>query len=252
MAANLAHPETGTVAAVLRLPPNGPETTALPTFNSLANIVAACVASDAACEDLFDATTLPGGARPENVVQAVANIAKYPWLNVSTLFDLSFARAVYGPALPQAQPPDAWTLFLKFTGSFSSVQDESDLLNGPGAFAIDRKGFLWVNDNYVPEPPDQLACDGKRLLKFYPWGENFPGSPFFGGGLSGAGFGVSIAPDGLIWVGNFGFAGTGCPLPPANSVSVFLPDGRPISGNGGLTAGPISWPQATSSTGFGS
>ena len=230
MAANLVHPETGTVAAVLRLPPNGPETTALPTFNALANIVAACVAAESGCAALLEATTLPGEPRPANVLEAVASIAKYPWLNVAELFDLSLAQAVYGPALAAA--PDAWTLFLKFTGSFSSVQDEHNLMNGPGAFAIDRKGFLWVNDNYVPEPPDRPACAGKRLLKFYPWGESFPGSPYFGGGLSGAGFGISIAPNGLIWVGNFGFAGAGCPVPPADSVSVFRRNGQPLSRDG--------------------
>jgi hypothetical protein len=243
MAANLAHPETGTVAAVLRLPPNGPETSALPTFNALANIVAACIAAEAACAALFEATTLPGEPPPADVLEAVARIARYPWLNVARLFDLSLEQPVYGPALAAA--PDAWTLFLKFTGSFSSVQDENNLMNGPGAFAIDRKGFLWVNDNYVPEPPDRPACAGKRLLRFYPWGESFPGSPYFGGGLSGAGFGVSIAPNGLIWVGNFGFAGVGCELPPADSVSVFRRNGRPLSRTRGLTAGPIAWPQAT-------
>ncbi len=245
MAANLAHPETGTVAAVLRLPPNGPETTALRTFDSLANIVASCIATETGCEDLLEATTLPGGTAPTNVLQAVANIAKYPWLNVATLFDLSFKQQVYDPALAQDQPPDAWTLFLKFTGSFSSRYDANNLMSGPGAFAIDEKGFLWVNDNYEPEPSDKIACDGKRLLKFYPWGEPFPRTPYFGGGLSGAGFGISIAPNGLIWVGNFGFAGTGCPLPAANSVSVFRPNGQPLSPDEGLTAGPISWPQAT-------
>ena len=238
MAANLAHPETGTVAAVLRLPPNGPETTALPTFNALANIVAACVATESACEALLEATTLPGEPRPTDVLEAVASIARYPWLNVAELFDLSLAQAVYGPALTAA--PDAWTLFLKFTGSFSSVQDENNLMNGPGAFAIDRKGFLWVNDNYVPQPPDKLACAGKRLLKFYPWGESFPGSPYFGGGLSGAGFGISIAPNGLIWVGNFGFAGAGCPLPPADSVSVFRRERQ------AALAGPAGSPPARS------
>ena len=117
-------------------------------------------------------------------------------------------------------------------------------MNGPGAFAIDRKGFLWVNDNYVPQPRLTAACDGKRLLKFYPWGESFPGSPYFGGGLSGAGFGITLAPDGLVWVGNFGFAGRGCPTPSANSVSVFNPDGTPLASSP-FTAGPISWPQAT-------
>jgi hypothetical protein len=246
MAANLVSPETGIVAAVLRLPPNGPETTALRTFNALANMVAYCIATTIGCDDLFNVVTMPDGPRPANVLQAVANIAKYPWLNVAELFALSFKQPAYEPALAQDQAPDAWTLFLKFTGSFSSIQDENNLLNGPGAFAIDREGFLWVNDNYIPQPPDKRACAGTRLLKFYPWGENFPGSPYFGGGLSGAGFGISIAPNGLIWVGNFGFAGTGCPEPPANSVSVFRPDGKPLSSDAtGLTAGPIAWPQAT-------
>jgi hypothetical protein len=246
MAANLVSSETGTVADVLRLPPNGPETTALQTFNALANAVAYCIATTIGCDALFDVTTVPGGPRPATVLQAVANIAKYPWLNVAELFALSFKQPAYEPALAQDQPPDAWTLFLKFTGSFSSVQDENNLMNGPGTFAIDQKGFLWVDDNYIPQPPDKLACAGERLLKFYPWGENFPGSPYFGGGLSGAGWGISIAPNGLIWVGNFGFAGAGCPEPPANSVSVFRPDGTTLSPDvTGLTAGPISWPQAT-------
>jgi hypothetical protein len=247
MAANLAHPETGTVAAVLRLPPNGPETEALPTFNSLANIVAACIADErSGCAALFEATTLPGGTPPANLLQAVANIARYPWLNVGALFDLSFEQPLYTPALAEDQPPDAWTLFLRFTGKFSNVKDEHSLMNGPGAIAIDRKGFLWVNDNYVPQPPHVPACDGKRLIKFYPWGEPFPGTPYFGGGLSGAGFGISIGADGLIWVGNFGFAApVGCDPPPADSVSLFLPNGRPLSPRMGFRAGPISWPQAT-------
>jgi hypothetical protein len=244
MAANMANPKTGGLAEVLDRSPNGHETEARPTFNSLANIVASCVATEAGCQDLFDATTLPDGPRPKTVLQAVANIAKYPWLNVAALFGLSFEREVYGPALTEDQQPAAWTLFLKFTGSFSSVQDENNLMNGPGSFAIDREGSLWVNDNYVPEPPEKPACAGMRLLKFYPWGENFPGSPYFGGGLSGAGWGISIAPNGRIWVGNFGFAGIGCPTPPADSVSVFRPDGTPTRFSPS-TAGPISWPQGT-------
>jgi hypothetical protein len=207
--------------------------------------VALCIAAQAGCRELFDATTPPGGPRPTNVLQAVANIAKYPWLNVDKLFALSLDRPVYAPAL--AQKPDAWTLFLKFTGSFSSRQDADNLLNGPGAFAIDEEGSLWVSNNYIPEPPLADACPGTRLLKFYPWGENFPGSPYFGGGLSGAGWGITLAPNGRVWVGNFGFTTPNCPPPPANSVSVFRPNGKPLSPDIGLTAGPISWPQGTMS-----
>ena len=256
MAMNMTDPRTGDIADVLRLPPNGPRTTALRTFNSLSNMVAACVASEGGCKSLFSATTLPGGKPPATVPQAIANIAKYPWLHVRRLFAMSFSKQVYSPALANGETPDAWSIFLKFTGSFSSPQTANNLMNGPGNFAIDEKGFLWVNDNYEPEPPLTLACAGKRLLKFYPWGRKFPETPYRGGGLSGAGFGISIAPDGRIWVGNFGFVGTRatgssaednpCPTPKSNSVSVFRPDGTPLSPDGlGFTSGAISWPQAT-------
>jgi hypothetical protein len=179
MAGNMVRVRTGNLADVLRLPPNGPETSALPTFNSLANIVAHCVATDAGCRKLFDATTPPGGPRPTNVLQAVANIARYPWLNVDKLFALSLEQQIYAPAL--AQKPDAWTLFLKFTGSFSSEQNADNLLNGPGAFAIDEDGFLWVSNNYFPEPPFKPACAGTRLRKYFNCGENLPGSHYVGG-----------------------------------------------------------------------
>ena len=83
----MADPETGGIAEVLDRSPNGNETEARPTFYSLANIVAYCIATEIGCEDLLDAATLPGGPPPSTVLQAVANIAKYPWLNVAALFD---------------------------------------------------------------------------------------------------------------------------------------------------------------------
>ena len=60
-------------------------------------------------------------------------------------------------------------------------------MNGPGSFAIDTKGFAWVDTNYVPQPEHHFACAGLRLIEFYSWGEPVPGTPFLGGGLSGAG-----------------------------------------------------------------
>ncbi len=93
---------------------------------------------------------------------------------------------MYQPAL--AQRPTSWLLFLKITGGFYSAQDRSNLMNGPGNWAIDEQGFAWVNDNYEPQAPPDTACAGRRLMKFYPWGEALPESPYFGGGLSsGAG-----------------------------------------------------------------
>ena len=46
MAANLVDPVTGDVGVVLRLRPNGTETTTYATFNTLSNVVASCVADN--------------------------------------------------------------------------------------------------------------------------------------------------------------------------------------------------------------
>jgi hypothetical protein len=262
MAGNLADPQTGAVGSVLATTPNGPETSTLATFNSLANAVASCIAADRNCTQLFRAATPPGGGPPPTtVLQAVANIVKYPsyprarrgpWdrhqLPGDPVFALAQIAPVYGPALSEA--PTNWLLFLKFTGGAYKEQDRTNLMNGPGNFAIDGKGFLWVNDNAVPQPPDQPACAGRRLLKFYPWGENVPGSPYFGGGLSGAGYGITLDPRGGVWVSNFGFQDPPCARDPRraaphNSVSLFRADGTAVSGIGGYTNGDISWPQGT-------
>jgi hypothetical protein len=253
MAANLADPHTGAVGPVLASTPNGTETSTLATFNSLTNAVASCIADADNCLRLFDAAAPPGGPPPSTVLQAVANITKYPsypsdrQTQGDPVFQLSKLAPIYQPALTQA--PTNWLLFLKFTGGPYSAQDSDNLMNGPGNFAIDEKGFVWVNDNAVPQPPGEVACAGRRLLKFYPWGESFPGSPYFGGGLSGAGYGITLDPSGKVWIGNFGFQDPPCAqLEQAarhDSVSVFGPDGAPISGVGGYTNGDISWPQGT-------
>jgi hypothetical protein len=254
MAANLANPRTGAVGVVLASIPNGTYTSTYPTFNSLSNVVASCVADAENCAKLFDAATPPAGPRPTNVLQAVANIVKnpsypgYPSNAEDPVFVLSGIRPIYQPAL--VHRPTSWLLYLKITGGFYRAQDSTNLMNGPGNFAIDEQGFVWVNDNAVPEAPDDVACAGRRLIKFYPWGENFPGSPYFGGGLSGAGYGITLDPKGNVWVGNFGFQDPPCENDPLiaarkDSVSAFRPDGTAISGPLGFRQGNISWPQGT-------
>jgi DNA-binding beta-propeller fold protein YncE len=239
---NLVDAGSGELASVLRQSPNGPETSALPTFNALANMVSACVRDRAACRDLFDAARSPGRPAPRQTLQAVVSIARNPWHNVRTLFAASRIGAwPYRPALAEA--PNAWTRAIRFRG-------DPMTMNGPGNFAIDGQGNLWVTDNYEWAPPDGIACAGQALLKFTPTGEFFPGSPYFGGGLDGAGFGITLDPDGHVWVGNFGFEAPECSDTPEqathNSVSEFLPDGTAVSPDEtGYTAGKISWPQGT-------
>ena len=253
MAANFANPLTGAVGGVVNSLPNGTDTSTLATFNSLSNVVASCVAQASNCRTLFEVTTPPGGSRPPNVLQAIANLVKnpsYPGFPVNTLdpvFMLSLQRSIYQPAL--SDRPTSWLLFLKITGGFYSAQDFGNLMNGPGNFAIDGLGFVWLNMNYDPAPPTHFTCGGRRLLKFYPWGEPVPGTPFVGGGLSGAGWGITLDPTGNVWVGNFGFQNPECiGLPVAtksNSVSLFQPEGVAITGHDGYTQGNISWPMGT-------
>ncbi|WP_237060551.1 Vgb family protein [Microbulbifer sediminum] len=261
MGGNMANPRTGALASVLANSPNGTETSTLRTFNSLANVVAACIADPVYCQALFEATTPVGGMAPKTVLQALANLTKHPsYPNYpkdadDPIFLLSLASPIYQPM--RLERPTNWLLFLKFTGGQYSEQDSNNLINGPGNIALDHRGFAWINDNYVPAAPTDIACAGQRLLKFFPWGETFPGSPYFGGGLSGAGYGISLDPRGNIWVGNFGFEAEACAdgtIPPDrrnkipanhNSVSLFLPNGVPLSPSRGFTRGKIFWPQAT-------
>lgn len=255
MLTNFADPVTGAVGVVLSSTPNGTETSTYATFNSLANVVAGCVANSSNCSGLIAAATLPGLPVPANVLQALSNIVKYPWYpgypidGDDPLFQLSLVDQIYQPVL--AHRPTNWLLFLKITGGFYSQQDSNNLMNGPGNFAIDKAGFVWADDNYEPEPPSHFACAGLRLLEFDPSAKPVAGSPFFGGGLSGAGWGTALDPDGNVWVGNFGFQDGPCQLlpqnAPHNSVSKFLPDGTPISPSAGFTDGTLSWPMGTAS-----
>ena len=243
MAANLANVRTGGLSSVLRSSPNGAETETLATFNSLANLVAPCARVPENCGRLFRASRVAGEPAPRGVLDAVATIARNPWHNVAGLFQMTrSAPAPYRPALPATDPPTAWTVALRFDG-------DGQTMNGPGNFAIDAKGSLWVVNNYEYSPdPFQSVCGSDLLLRFTPDGRYYPGSPYTGGGVSGAGFGVALDPKGKVWVGNYGFAAKGCEIqPPHNSVSKFQPDGTPISPAAGFTAGNISWPQGTAS-----
>lgn len=244
MVANLADPQNGGISPVLAASPNGPDTSTLNTFNSLANMVAACVETPVECAGLFTAATAPGGTPPSNTFQAMADIAANPGrdgANVAALFALSELGST--PNQPaRTVPPDAWTIALRFVGDGVSI-------DGPGAFAIDHEGNVYVNNNYAfGFPASEPVCGSDLLFKFDPTGKFVPGSPYQGGGLSGAGFGVEIDPYGDIWVANFGFAAPppGCPVdqqPPHNSVSKFTPDGTALSPPEGFTTGDYDWPQ---------
>jgi streptogramin lyase len=174
----------------------------------------------------------------------MVNIARAPWHNVDELFKQSRIFAAYAPALLSA--PDAWTLAIRYIGNGAE-------LDGPGNMAIDEKGNVWSTNNYqfAPFPPttDTVVCGGRELIKLDPAGVDVPGAPYSGGGVYGVGFGITIDPNGDVWVGNFGFQGSNCPLtPPNNSVSQLRSDGTAVSPDlAGFTAGNISQPQGMAS-----
>lgn len=245
MAANLANARNGKVSPVLRRPPNGRRTPTLATFRSVANMLAACARRPRRCGPLFRLTTTPDGKRPRGTLQAVANIAKHPWQRVKPLYRLAGSKpAPYRGALKSTRQLAAWTMPVRFVGDGKSM-------DGPGNFAIDAEGNIYVSNNYeYGADPRVPRCGSELLPKFTPDGRYAPNSPFQGGGLSGAGYGITLDPKGNIWVGNFGFAAPepGCAAedqPPHNSISHFTPDGQALSGDSGYVAGDVFWPQGT-------
>ena len=222
---NLVDLENGNIGAVLSKAPNGSSTITLREFNSLANMVASCVETPGACTSLFQETTTPEGVVPDNTLQAAVNMAHFPWWNVDALFEISQSFEIYQPALKTT--PNSWTLALRYEGNGQE-------LDGPGNIAFDAEGNAWVCNNYTfsLDPFDPDVCGDDHLLKFTPWGENFPGAPYRGGGLYGAGFGITLDIYGNIWVGNFGFQGSKCAEEQKllwNTVSKFSPEGMAIS-----------------------
>lgn len=251
MAANLADPATGAIAPTLADRPNGSYTSTLRAFHTLTAALAACTTapSAATCGVILGlAAQAADPLDPADTLRALAEIARNPAVAPTAgLWELAGEVSLADGAPTLSVPPVAWTLALRFDGDGKS-------LSGPGNFAIDHEGNLWVNNNYeygsnVPygSDPRVPVCGSDELFKFSPTGVGF--TAYSGGGLSGSGFGVALDPvTGNVWASNFGFAAPkpGCPQkdqPPHNSLSVLSPDGLPLSGDKGLTRGRLSWPQ---------
>jgi hypothetical protein len=233
----------GGLSKVLRKYPNGGSTSTLATFNSLANLLTICRRQSLGCERLLSKARAPGGAPAPDTLAAVVNIARNPWHDVRGLYKLSLGSHVRGhwqPSLAAGEAPDAWTLALRFEG-------EPKTLDGPGNFAIDAEGNLWVGNNYAySRKSRQPACGSEVLSRFTPTGQTYPGSPYEGGGLSGVGFGVAIDRHDRVWAANFGFEGKGCTKAADHfTASAFDLDGTVRSPGSGWEVGGISWPQGT-------
>jgi hypothetical protein len=237
---NLVTPVTGEASLVLLSSPNADESNSLRSTRSLANLLTACVHDVSVTSTFLDLARPPRGPAPRTTAQAVANLTRNPWQNVDAIYALTTMSTAYEPALERK--PDAWTVTVKVNDS----GDDNHLFSGPGNLTFDSRGYAWITNN--TNQGTTLSCQFMVVLK--PNGKpsdgsnGTPVSPVTGGGLLGGGYGVTIDPDGAIWVGNFGWGPPDCttcfPTPDGNgSVSKFTPDGRPLSGGSGFQGGPV-------------
>jgi hypothetical protein len=231
MNANLVAVATGQPSPVLLASPNADQTNSLRSTRSLANLLTACVDAPASgCPPLFALTTPPGALSPADTIQALVSLARNPAVNVTEIFAQSQVVDLYQPALETA--PDAWTLTVKVNETGSDAFP----FGGTANTVFDDRGYAWVNNNTIQGTsrstmtvivlkPDGSPADGS---------DGTPTSPLRGGGVLGAGFGISRNPvDGSIWVGDFGWGGDNPgPRPRGNgngSVSQFAAEGTALS-----------------------
>ncbi len=235
MSANLVDPRTGQSSQVLLSSPNADQTNSLRSTRNLANALAACVEDPEATEVLLDLTTTPEG-EPSSTLEALVSLARHPATEVDAIYEFTHRSDAYLPELAEA--PDAWTLAVKVNNTGSAAMP----FGGAANTVFDDRGYAWINNNTVQYDvvsttnvvvlkPDGSPADGAN---------GTPRSPVTGGGVLGAGYGITRnAADGHIWVGNFGWGGLN-PGPGGTgtgSVSEYLPDGTPVSPENGYDGG---------------
>lgn len=240
MAANLADVSTGGSSSVLLSSPNADQTNSLRSTRNLANLIAAALADPQdVLPQLLSLATPANGIEPADTLQALVNIARNPANNVDGVYLLSQQLERYQPSL--ALPPDAWTLAVKVNDTGSADAP----FGGPANTVFDERGYVWINNNVIQGEgisttniivlkPDGSPSDGTH---------GTPLSPVSGGGILGAGFGITLnKADNTIWVGNYGWGGLN-PGPVEDggtgtgSVSQIALDGTPLSPDTGYDGG---------------
>jgi len=228
---NFVDLETGGWGGAIQDPLNGPQTTTMANFATLADALSGCVVrvTRNACDELLAAATPPSGVPPTTTLGAAEEIAKYPWYKPERVFAL--LEAFYPipadrtmnpvPFMPYLNfAPSAWVLPLKFDGGGYRA-------GGKGMF--DSEGNLWVGDNFTTGWQGQDALWQGNASKFAPNGK--PLSPittgFAGGGMQGGTFGAAVDAKDNAWLTSYG----------GQSIAVFAKDGTPITPPEGITFG---------------
>ncbi len=257
MIRNIINPATGQPSRFIRSAPNGDRTATLGVLRTLGDAIASCRRSSD-CRELLAETTTSRRGKPANTFQAMVNLARDPLRNTRSIHRL----AVRGPWGRSLGAPQSWVIALAFQGNGREFR-------GPGNFLFDDDGNVWITNNYVPARDARLVCAGQALLKLEPYSAEQSVKQYTGGGVNGVGFGITKDAAGRIWVSNYGFKGTKCPLEPgSNTLSLFDITGTPLSPAGGYTQGgkargphnsrvregdvmALSWPQGMAATADG-
>ena len=232
MSANIADITTGDSPGLMVSSPNAGQTIALGVTQSLANLLASAVRDPAAyLNPLLDLATPQGQPRPANTIAALANIARWPANNAAGIYTQSQASACY-PS-PVQQQPVAWTIVVKVNDS----GDVSRMFGGPANVAFDWRGRAWIANNVIQGGPDSapfcMVLDPAGHPALDDSGKLM--TPFEGGGLLGAGFGVTVDKLQRIWIGDFGWTQDTLPT---GSASLFDPNAKALSpAPDGFTAG---------------
>jgi hypothetical protein len=136
----------GTSSPVLLNSPNADQSNSLGSTRTLANVLVACLHSPATVAQFFTLTTPPGGSRPRNTAEALADLARNPGQNVFAIYTLP-KLYTYSPPLVRA--PDAWTITVKVNNS----GDDTKLFAGLGNLVFDSQGYAWISNNVVQGTP---------------------------------------------------------------------------------------------------
>ncbi|MGY8754005.1 MAG: hypothetical protein ACKVIO_08925, partial [Phycisphaerales bacterium] len=166
---NLVDQTTGTAASVISTTPNGSDTEALGTFNTLGNILAAAASSPVLYKEIRFLSTPPCDPAPATLLDIAVSLARFPTSAPEALLLASQENIHYSPALTSAwhgKLPITWTLMLLYGN------DDQYLLDGPGRIVIDKEGSIWIANNFAYEESSTTpACAGPLLLRLQPNGE---------------------------------------------------------------------------------
>ncbi|MBU3565877.1 hypothetical protein [Polynucleobacter sp. MWH-HuK1] len=204
---NLVDPVTGTWGSVLLDPLNSTESTTLVKLNTLASLISAfaTVADDDWRARFLKAATPPSGVTPKNTLEAMAGIARAPWVapkDIYGLFDQAYPQPKDGsrrstPFAPYlAYVPDDFALSLRFAGGG---------VYSAGRLMFDAKGNLWSGQNWMAGSQSGVNKSiGGGVVKLAPNGTALspPITGFTGMGIDGVGWGTAVTLD-KVWASSF-------------------------------------------------